>query len=518
MLIIKKSEVQKSLELKSKLNNESYGSYLHQFIQVTLNMAPNEIVGFKNIDQKNINNPELINKILQQASFIHEYKHFVDCFSTTAGITLFGGIINEIKYFLKACSYLKAKKIKWQLPVKDWVKKNTCPLIIKNLVKSHNEKRLFRPIYNGGTEFLNEEGISDKVWRNAKTPQLGNFYFPLYPLKIENRKYIKGKLDSTLFRTSWQSIGFETLIEGNAQAFQRSIIGNQFSGEIENQIWKKFTQNITKGANFNKDIAQLPSHYNLTDFLITKFLNTRHNETKFDRRLLTKITDIALMETIFPLNPNRDWNGHPGARFVEILQTVRKENGKFKTRNCLVDNASIKTQIENLKKTRKKPEIYIEEFKRLNKQDPVTIIESFVQHEIVIPLLQLRLDRGNEIFSDVLLFIKHFKDFPEPLLTVYKNSIKFSSKANQPIQNAWIEFVFISSIFEQIMNNSKIICCPRFYRITSGIERFSCIADRKYNCEQFIQDRKCGTYTPFDNESKSVNCLFYLLMKDLQLN
>lgn len=515
-------KIRQAVELKSQLSDKAYGSYSHQFLQVSINAHSDKFDDFKKyreLASKNASNEQLAHEALTQASIIHEFKHYYDCFSTSAGGTLFKTYLIDLKEFNNISVLLKKHNLEWKLPLTDWVYDSNCPKEVKEFVSSHKARQLISFVYMGGLELPQEDGYSDEIWREVRTPQLGNFTFPVYPLKYKG--FTKTKEVST---TNWCSVGFEALIEGSAQAFQRSLIESFCSKEVAEYVQKKFTYSIKyldKDTNDEIKAAgrEIPYYYNLTDFLITKFLRKKHGINTFNRGIITQLSDTALMESIFPDKLNMKPMRHPGQAFIHALSSSDFTN-KFnpKLRDCVYSNTIIQHIIDSLLRDSDTPTNIISSVSSLNISNAIQIIESYVDHEVAIPLLKLRMQYGHSIFNDLRQFMKLQAHFPRPFATFWSNGVEFNKNLSPHIINAWMFFVILRSIYNQMMSGATVICCPRAKNLISGIEWVDfTMPNSQGNCSQFIRKRMCGTFLQGQSTDNLPKCVFYHVIQNLNL-
>lgn len=514
------------VRFKSRNSSEHYGSYHHQYILDTVDASMEDLLDLEAIQDFVATNPppsEQLSVALQNAAAIHEYRHFFDCFGTVAGITLFGTYLIELKEFLRACSYLGKQGLVWKLPIWEWIKDNDCPEHVKSFAESYKQRVRYREIFMGGMELPPEPGFTDEVWRDCNISQL-DITFPLYPLKS---MALLRKGNQTIAQdtaTIWHSVGFETIVEGNAQAMQRDLLEALWPTEIVELAWKTLTQaerpadDINAEDLFKHHKHDVSIHYNVTDYLVSKYLSQNYGIGQYPRSLIMQVSDIALMESLFPDGSHTPIKRHPGHAFTNVLQTTQWVEPLD---SCIRESVTTEKTISDLIGTLSeypRPEYYL-----TNKRDPtliniVAIVESYAQHEIVVPLLKFRLENGNKAFYDLSKFFNSFPSLPKPLVSIFKGQLRhFLPDQQAYVMEAWALFAMIRNIFEQIMSGSVVICCPRAYETVPGINIVE-FAKPPGRCKEHISRRACLAWAPGRELSSQLpNCFFTDIVRDLRL-
>lgn len=521
---VSRTELNNKFYSKTSTGSLEFGSYMHNYFMVNINSKVNEINAFEDFNRKSkikFQDETLVNEALVQSSYFHEYKHYYDCFSTRAGISLFGTYLLQLREFIDVVKYLVKNNLKWQLPLQNWVKNNNCPDIVKKFYADATERKFLNDFYMGGQIISYEEQHSDEVYRNLQIPQFYKYNIPLYPIVSQtNMLDSHGNIINKFNNTHWSMVGFEALLEGNAQAFQRSIIENMCGNEVAEEVWKRFLLSKETFDNSEFDVKSYSQNlefqqYNITDYFITKYLRSKYGIKTFSRNLVTSITDNALNESLFPDKIIRDNMIHPGTAFLENLHSSDLKNENV--RESFLTKEKLKDFIKSLKDSAIDPlTVNPREVKGINLDHMITLIEGYVQHHIVCPLLEIRLNNGNENINTLEHFIKNFDFFPKPVITVYKDGNDYNDNLGTLMKSVWASYVTVVSIMNQILRGQNILVCPKFKGLIAGLSHIGLSKDVE-TCEELISKRNCGYFGNGDNENSLPQCLNTEILKALSL-
>lgn len=213
----------------------------------------------------------------------------------------------------------------------------------------------------------------------------------------------------------------------------------------------------------------------------------------FERGHILRLTDAALMTSGVSSKLR-----HPGKAFVDFLTS---EGSNHKAEHSLLPPET-NVGIQNLKghllgQVRPLEAIQGE----MNYQHPVDmyrhaidVIESYVTHHVVIPLMDCRLELGHEVFSDLAKYLANWHRLPMPPLMITDNGIALSETMNQQTIKHWGRYVLLLSVFSQLLGNSPVICCPRAYNLIPGIDRINYAHGG--SCDEYVANRTCLVWTP----------------------
>ena len=265
-----------------------FGSYHHNSLLVELNIGRDEISeeSFESI--KNQNQAENIieyqKSILAHTAYLHEMRHFFDCFGTYSGFNLFLHFAQLLSEFVEVSERMSKENLHWQLPVMSWLNQDSCPKFVRKFIrkavvlKNANEK------FNNPFEPILEEGTRDEHFISLPYHDNGEVIaYPYAVTSIISEESVKW--DNKKISTYLMPLGFETLIEGNAFAVQRTFY-ERLSKENDELVLKR----ITVGKKGN---APAPTSYYVSDFLVGKYLKKK-NHSLYERDTILALTDMTL--------------------------------------------------------------------------------------------------------------------------------------------------------------------------------------------------------------------------------
>jgi hypothetical protein len=139
---------------------------------------------------------------------------------------------------------------------------------------------------------------------------------------------------------------------------------------------------------------------------------------------------------------------------------------------------------------------------------PGEYIARYARHNIIAPILDLRIKYGNEVFSDLILYLSKMPEFPVAPIMTANGVAQEASGVPKEFYKWWGRFVMISEVAEQIWSGRRIICCPRAYPTVAGIDSFEFAGTP--GCASHLAERRCGTWDTKRTEPLP-NCYFKFL-------
>jgi hypothetical protein len=526
------SDLLKKTNFQSRVHLDAFGAYYPQYFAVQLNRKhtgdPVDLSEIENFLTRTKDSSTRVRKALEIFAAVHEFRHFHDFFGTLAGITLFAHLIGMLKEFAAVVEQLRSDKLQWELPLPDWARKNACPDYVRVFVNRCHVSQTARQVFQGNPILFVENGASNEVWRDIEfrdinVPEL-RFSFPAFPFAVGIRPQTQRRVTQTV--SVWRPIGFETLIEGTAQALQRSYLEEYWPPSVVRHAWKEMTRAaipVIPGTESIEDLlsrSMLP--YNTTDLLMSKFLR-QQGIAHFDRDLLMQATDGSLMESFLlskaegipsPI-PDRKATlvgiemSHPGARFVEVLT-----QSDWTQRDALLQLSPTSDMLLELRRkwaAGKKPHELIGS----SRFDEIGVIDAFVRHEIIVPLLDLRIKYGNRVFTDCREYIARLQEFPPPIMVGYTDGIGTPPAVDNAILQKWCAFCFLVSVMEQLLRGGMVVSCPRAYSLVPGFNFFEMAESG--GCSNHIRDRTCLIWSR-GRQKLLPNCRFKYFIRRLGLD
>ncbi|MCA9139906.1 MAG: hypothetical protein KDB00_24200 [Planctomycetales bacterium] len=452
-------------------------------------------------------------KAIESFAYFHELRHFHDYFGTFAGINLFVNFLQIVREFAALSDAIRSVGLTWELPITRWAQRPDCPEPIRLFVHKYRVMSFARDVFLGRLLIAVEEGTTDDVWRTVSAPEIG-MEFPVFASLARRINHETGKHHDV---TVWQPLGFEALVEGTAQALQRTYLEGFWPESVVDTAWKLLME-FTGQSEFHVPKTALP--YNLTDLLVSKFARQRGRPV-WERDSLLKLTDNALMQSRLQLNatdvpspiPDRKATNievvsrHPGAVFVGAMESADWALNK--------PVAALELSSEWLKSIR---DSFADcEHPKQAVADPdasaIDVVEAFVRHEIIVPLLEVRVRYGADVFCNTANYFSHRKEFPEPIITSHHNDFETAKGVDDRILKKWAEFCLMANAMEQLLDGKEVIACPRAYSLIPAFEFFQMAEG---GCTKHIQGRTCQTWT-LGMLSSLPNCGFRNVVRTIAL-
>lgn len=467
----------------SGVDSNIFGTYYHQHLAVRVSSEdlPLDDAELDALLKSGPQIERLLQIALQEVAWLHEVRHFHDCFGTLAGITLFDAHMHRLMAFAEVCAQLKRDNIPLRLPFLTWAKSADAPSYVK-LFADRLDKGLFlEQIFLGSFELPTTSGHDTRCWSNFPTVRVRG-EVPAFPLALASG-YERD--DGTLEllpggSNRWVPLGFEVLLEGSAQALQRSILESRWPKEVSDLLWKLTT--TSRGAK-GGPIPEAPNlPYNIIDLLVSKYLRNEHDISQFPRIYITELIDRALMLSQAPIYGSTQTMLQPGGAFIMALELADWKKPavkpltpptiKRKDLKALIDNIST-TLSANAETT----------------QSPAGIVRSmrdYALREITIPLLQARLRFGDKLFYDHTIYGKNITNLPLPPMFLTPSGVKIGDHS---ILQLWTKYVLFSDISQQIWSNSAILECGKATSTIPELAQFELAP--VVGCTPHLKSRRC---------------------------
>jgi hypothetical protein len=494
--------------LASKTKEHEFGTFYHELISVSLADANDTCLVGDELDDFLRDNPDpdvRVHRAISDLAFIHEFRHFHDCFGTHAGVSLFFLHVDTVLRFLDTCRTLAEKKITWKLPLADWLLQRDCPDEVRAFAHMAFRRTRVRAAFMGSVVPPPLEGKIVAPYVEFRVPGVRGS-FPAYPLD-------GGIILAGATAPFWPVVplGFECLIEGSAQAIQRTLLESVWPKDVAERAWTAMTRFELPAGHAPEELLSeatgrvLP--YNITDYMVTRHVRTRCGRESFERDMLLFLSDEVLMRASIA----SDTCVHPGWMFVDLMQAMDwSRSEKQEVGNTLPPrtDAALLEAVE----TPPAPADFITNGSLPHGPRAVAFIESFVRHEIVAPLLRWRLQRGDVMFQSVSGYLESVAHLPRPPFVLRGNVL--TSSTRDEIHRCWAEFVMIQSILEAILHNEPIVNCARAHDSIPGIGHYDLAFEG--TCNEHVRARRCLTWSP-GRLGRFPRCLFSNLIRVLGL-
>ena len=392
--------------------------------------------------------------VVSALSVIHEMRHLHDCFSTPAGISLFRLEMDLLRGFWAFGAGLRKDGLQWRLPLSDWVKHPSCPVHVRRFYKWYSMLSVLRRAFIGRGAIGRGAGRVVEPWA-AKMNGDGREVLAVpvnFLLKEDGREE---------HFHEWYPLGFEALIEGAANAVEKSLVEGLTSDALRQRIERRLTEiELPKSQKGDVGIT-LP--YNITDYAVTRIMSGR-----YDRDVLTRLTDFALMDSAIAHQltgsegtiAERD----AGRAFRDAIEHSRLREANS---GSAVEDPGFTVAARNALR-------YCEGVQAFDECcgdeaiDPVTYIESFAATRLMRPLLKLRQSFGNTIFADSRKYLESFHQFPLAPVMVDKGQHRFGGLGDVFLRK-WSGFLMLVSISKQVMSGAEVLHCPRAREAFPGL-------------------------------------------------
>jgi hypothetical protein len=452
------------------------GSFHHGLGLVEINWSleaidlfthPEKIADYASDHQK------LLSLLLEMTSFIHERVHLLDTFGTVGGLSLYTARLACAKQFLDVALELKRAGMRWQLPLSTWAKQADCPASVRRLLRIARSFRVGSDAFLAPFSPFGVPEITLEPWLTIPFHPPGDkqrIDIPAFPKSI-GLKSSDGNVRpvSIVF-----PVGYEAVVEGVAHSVARSFIDARFSSIAPELMTsygppKQFIPDPDH-AKYLQQVAASQEIYNVTDFMISKYLRT-HGIDQFPRELVLKLSDIALSGSMIQLdnseheNTKLSWRS-PGSEMIGSLERTdisTPTDPAIEYPDFL--DAGYATFLSELKKggdwhTVENKDSFLQ---------AIRVWESFVAQNVTVPLFEKRLESRHACFYTAEGLLELAFSANLPMVQVINGQLDFEGIPDE-VRNAWGIQMFLGEITHQVFADSRTILCPRRHRLVPGME------------------------------------------------
>jgi|GEM_PF-6451575 len=489
----------------SKFVDRRIGSFHHglALIEASFSAKAWELLNSpESIDQLEGSPEDQFRLLLETNALAHERIHYVDTFGTQAGSSLVAARFHFLSQFIKVAIHMKKDGIRWQLPVSEWIDRPDVPPEVKSLANLALGHVQATKLFMAAIEPFMEEGHRKEAWlllpfSTEDDAHAEVRYVPAYPQAIELRN-LDGKPPARLV-TVFHPLGYEAILEGRAHAMARSWVEARFPS-YSSQTLANYGPPKTIAGPIAQDVAQRFEVYNMTDFMVSKFLRARE-VAEFPRDLILQLSDLALSNSYVFVRQNEE-----GAAIVEM----KNVGTAFVAEMVQLPATSTPTRSHS-EQTTARYRYLLDSLLKGGDWDTVTgsypynsvsIWESFVAQHITVPLLHHRLNTDHAVYSDSLQLIKFVLSLDLPRVEVINEKLIFHHMPEK-VRQAWAVQMFVGVIADQIFAGATTIRCPRAHKLLPGMQT---IDFSNGECRKSIR-RGCGSCTD-GVISRTVECIF----------
>ncbi|QGZ38317.1 hypothetical protein IP92_01374 [Pseudoduganella flava] len=456
--------------------------------------------------------------LLELTNYAHEHRHYLDTFGTLSGIGVYVARLGCIKRFIDVALELHRDDIRWRLPLSAWAREQGCPRSVRSLARFVRSHRISADFFFGDYGRPVLPGHVDDAWLDvpvagmpaADMPAHGDsgFAVPAFPFSLAIARQGASGAQEVRPLTVVYPLGYEALVEGAAHALARELVGALFP-DVPDDFLVQHRQAIAKKgedeeeADYLRRIAATLPPYNVTDLLITKHLR-RHGIARFPRRLVLRLTDIALAS---------------GGLVLKDVDHATTQAEIFSPGRTFVDELAAAPPAELARGDIAYPPMYhdayatlLAELRRHGRHaappppdtvfGAVRVWEHFLAQQITLPLLQERIDSGHASFDRQDAALEQVFDMDRPCVQVINGRIEFRH-VPPPVQTAWARQMMLGELTQQLFADATTLLCPRANRLLPGMETID-LANG--HCKR-NERRGCGSWAP-GRDADVPDCMF----------
>lgn len=501
--------------LGSSAEGNVYGLYIHKYLAV-------HVPTFGDLDTEDAlkrfleGEPDPDTRLhiaMQHVVASHELRHFHDCFGTSSGALLFLTHMARLRSFVDVCKRLSDDGLVLRLPLNAWAQEPDCPSYVTSFYRRLRTDIYRQGIFEGAFHIAPQITVDECVWQDFIAPP--RVRIPAFPLHIawgilEDK--VPG-IGRSGIRVHWVPIGFDTLVEGNAQALQAKVLRSMWPKDIIAEFEAAQTQGITyfddeDELDLNETTGVLAQPYRITDLLLSKHLRA-NGINEFPLEWLLHLTDCALMDGYMPSFAEAGEISPPGGLFVALMdRTVwpKATSEALKLPTLSAEKLqSVRSTIADCAMPEKITNYH-------SAYGVLDYISSYVRHKIIAPLFDFRIKYGGEIFYDLEKYMTHVLEFPNPPMLIVGGDYRAHGDTDPEFAAWWSRYVMLSEIAEQVWSGRRIICCPRAYPSFDGLTSFHFVDPP--GCDAAIAQMRCGTW--YENRSHPLpQCYFEFITRML---
>jgi hypothetical protein len=337
----------------------------------------------------------------KQLASLHETRHLHDALGTYAGITFFLTHMEMLRQFAASGVVMAARGQSWPFPFlgKDY---DSLPAVGKQFIRLAIRVLPVARRFRGDLPslILDLDEVPEPLPHVAFMKEdLTNSPFVAFPSQIRAGAALN------VPRIQCIPLAFDAILEGNAQAFQRSAIKFLWGDAVADTAF------FLLGATINPrdPISRAPT-YNVTDLMISRYLRNNGFET-FWRQTVLALSDRALAGGWLRLNPASDDTydvemACAGGAFLEELQAC--------TLQALVDGdippypvnegyVALRDELASL---------LDEPAEGLPPLKDIQLLRNWTLRSIILPLLDARIQTEGRLLADFECYYKHFLTLP----------------------------------------------------------------------------------------------------------
>lgn len=361
--------------------------------------------------------------------------------------------MRRLEKFLLVCRKLYEDDVTFELPFLEWVGRNDCPTYVKAFARRLDFDTSCRLVFEVMCEFPAQREKSDEAWREFLVP-LGkqNALVPAsYDVRISTLRAAGERAWPDRTVGAFRSFHFgrgqcastaTALSEFHSLGTTRSGIGNCANG---------FRCHRRRSGSFRRHVGTglALSGHGPGAVQISQDAST--GACTVSARVNHALTDLALMMSHFDGSDEKPSFRSAGGMFVSFIEDTKWPSSAEGSPELPISFS--REQLTALKDDMLNcgpPE----EVAEGTVFGPGEYIVHYARHKIIAPILELRIKYGNELFSDLTLYLSKMPEFPTaPIMTV-DGIAQEASGVPKEFYKWWGLFVMISEVAEQIWSQA----------------------------------------------------------------
>jgi hypothetical protein len=395
--------------------------------------------------------------------------------------------LEQLKRFVALSGWLRARGLRWRLPLKQWAASGDCPPVIRNFLRQAQAFDLGSELYISPFKPLEIEGHRDEL--NVAVDYERGGKADAFPLPIDRGREGGNPRKCTVL----YPLGMETLMEGNAHAICRTLVERYFPQPVADRFRYKtrmFTSEDEKGQS-DQRAAQTQTPYMVGDLLITRFLAS-HGITRFPRDLVLGVIDKTLSH--MPIDFRESMAGVTEAHIdrvgARLVKTLESEDPQALADRGPSDDAETDRRYKALLVEMEKVGDWQSVEDDRTPAASLAIWEKYMAQTFIVPLLRKRLASGHRPFRTYEGFLAMLPRIGLPPARVANGELMLGRMPAR-VQQAWWHQLMLGEIARQLVRGEAHVFCPRAWSAIPGIATMNLALEG--DCQRHIR-LGCGTF------------------------
>jgi len=445
---------------------------------------------------------ELVPLAYEASSYFHEMRHFVDCFGTLAGLTLFSGRIELMKEFAALSAAVRARDGHWPRPPLAWARDPTGPQVVRDFVRKAQAFDNGQRMYLAPLAPVEVDGHLDDL--RVEVDIEGGGKADASPLRM----VIASADGKTRNRSVLYPLGLEALFEATAHAVARSFVERRFPAAV-GAAFERRTQAVRAATSPEERMqraAQTATPYMVVDILVTRFLRA-HGVQTFPRDLV-----LALVDRVLATSSIQSVDVGPGQTAMHIdrvglnlHQLLQSTDTRALAAATLPAAPDIEAAYAQMLADYERGGEWHDVHDDLSPMSAIRIWETWVAKTCVIPLLRARLETKGRAFSTFEGFLELLQTIGTPPVRVANGHLMFADGMPDRVKQAWTSCMMLGELMWQSARSSGAVLCPRAHATVHGLASMNLAFAGRCNTHRLLG---CGTHGGETPSPHRPSCLF----------